>query len=188
MVLSFRVNALRSQVHRAEGQIVALKQQKMYLETEFETRANQQQLKAWNDLEFGYVAPTAGQYLENERQLAALSKPADPGAPAPIRVASVDDTVIAPAAFPNWLAPNCLAARRPRGWPGPKTALCASWPKPTRPSRSRMARMPGMQTLGRAARARSTMRRKRRPLPKSWARSTRSSAQGSGPQGSGARV
>ncbi|GMM62147.1 hypothetical protein [Novosphingobium pituita] len=101
MVLSFRVNALRSQVHRAEGQIVALKQQKMYLETEFETRANQQQLKAWNDLEFGYVAPTAGQYLENERQLAALSKPADPGAPAPIRVASVDDTVIAPAAFPE---------------------------------------------------------------------------------------
>jgi hypothetical protein len=39
---------------------VALKQQKMYLETEFETRANQQQLKAWNDLEFGYVAPVAG--------------------------------------------------------------------------------------------------------------------------------
>jgi hypothetical protein len=60
MILSFRVNALRSQVHRAEGQIVALKQQKMYLETEFETRANQQQLKAWNDLEFGYVAPVAG--------------------------------------------------------------------------------------------------------------------------------
>jgi hypothetical protein len=101
MVLSFRVNALRSQVHRAEGQIVALKQQKMYLETEFETRANQQQLKAWNVLELGYVAPKAGQYLENERQLAALSKPADPGAPAPIRVASVDDTVIAPAAFPE---------------------------------------------------------------------------------------
>lgn len=100
MVLSFRVNALRSQVHRAEGQIVALKQQKMYLETEFETRANQQQLKAWNDLEFGYVAPVAGQYLENERQLAALSKPAEPDAPAPIRVATVDDSVIAAAAFP----------------------------------------------------------------------------------------
>ncbi|NMN06246.1 MULTISPECIES: hypothetical protein [unclassified Novosphingobium] len=100
MILSFRVNALRSQVHRAEGQIVALKQQKMYLETEFETRANQQQLKAWNDLEFGYVAPVAGQYLENERQLAVLSKPAEPDAPAPIRVATVDDSVIAAAAFP----------------------------------------------------------------------------------------
>ncbi len=115
MVLSFRVNALRSQVHRAEGQIVALKQQKMYLETEFETRANQQQLKAWNDLEFGYVAPTAGQYLENERQLAALSKPADPGAPAPIRVASVDDTVIAPAAFPELAGPKLAGSTQAKG-------------------------------------------------------------------------
>lgn len=115
MVLSFRVNALRSQVHRAEGQIVALKQQKMYLETEFETRANQQQLKAWNDLEFGYVAPTAGQYLENERQLAALSKPADPGAPAPIRVASVDDTVIAPAAFPELAGPELSGSTQAKG-------------------------------------------------------------------------
>lgn len=111
MILSFRVNALRSQVHRAEGQIVALKQQKMYLETEFETRANQQQLKAWNDLEFGYVAPVAGQYLENERQLAVLSKPAEPDAPAPIRVATVDDSVIAAAAFPALSGSN--AAVRP---------------------------------------------------------------------------
>ncbi|WP_333837055.1 hypothetical protein [Novosphingobium sp.] len=101
MILSFRVNAVRSKVHHADAQIVALKQQKMYLETEFETRANQQQLKAWNDLEFGYVAPIAGQYLENERQLAVLSKPAEPDAPAPIRVATVDDSVIAAAAFPG---------------------------------------------------------------------------------------
>lgn len=105
LALSFRVNALRSQVHRAEQRIVALKQEKMYLETEFETRANQQQLKSWNDIEFGYVAPTAGQYLENERQLASLSKPADPDAPAPIRVASADDSVIASAAFPAMVSP-----------------------------------------------------------------------------------
>ncbi|MCW1381271.1 hypothetical protein OLX02_00395 [Novosphingobium sp. KCTC 2891] len=105
MVLAFRVNAVRSQVHHAEMKIVALRQEKMYLETEFETRANQQQLKAWNDVEFGYVAPTAGQYLENERQLAALSKVAEPDAPAPIRVASVDDSVIAQAAFPAMVSP-----------------------------------------------------------------------------------
>ncbi|MEO0033588.1 MAG: hypothetical protein RIS94_3346 [Pseudomonadota bacterium] len=105
LVLSFRVNALRSQVHHAEMKIVALKQEKMYLETEFETRANQQQLKAWNDVEFGYVAPTAGQYLENERQLASLSKPAEADAPAPIRVASMDDAVVARAAFPAMVSP-----------------------------------------------------------------------------------
>ncbi|WP_174522588.1 hypothetical protein [Novosphingobium lentum] len=105
LVLAFRVNALRSQVRHAENTIVALRQQKTYLETEFETRANQQQLKAWNDVEFGYVAPTSGQYLENERQLAALGKPAGPDAPAPIRVASADDSVAAQAAFPAMVSP-----------------------------------------------------------------------------------
>ncbi|MEL0211915.1 MAG: hypothetical protein VW891_15275 [Novosphingobium sp.] len=105
LVLAFRVNALRSQIHHAEARIVALKQEKMYLETEFETRSNQQQLKAWNDVEFGYAAPSASQYLEGERQLASLSVPAAIDAPAPIRVASVDDSVIASAAFPAMVSP-----------------------------------------------------------------------------------
>ncbi len=101
MVLAFRVNALRSQVHRTELQIVSLRKEKLYLETEVETRANQQQLKLWNDVEFGYVAPTASQYLSSERQLAAFAKPDEPGAPEPIRVASIDDTVAAQAVFPS---------------------------------------------------------------------------------------
>jgi hypothetical protein len=105
MVLAFRVNALRSQVHQSQARIIALKQETMYLETEFETRANQQQLKAWNDVEFGYTAPTAAQYLDNERQLAAYAKPVEPGAPAPIRVASADDSVAAAAAFPAMVSP-----------------------------------------------------------------------------------
>jgi hypothetical protein len=105
MAVAFRVNALRSQVHRAEVRIVALQEEKMYLETEFETRANQQQLKTWNDVDFGYVAPTADQYLENERQLASFSKPAEAGAPEPIRVASMDDSVVAAAAFPAMVSP-----------------------------------------------------------------------------------
>ena len=86
LALTFRVNAVKSEVRLAERQIVALRQEKMFLETEFETRANQQQLKALNDVEFGYVAPTSGQYLENERELAALGKERAPGSPAPIRV------------------------------------------------------------------------------------------------------
>lgn len=105
LVLAFKVNALRSQIHHAEQRIVALKQERLYLETEFETRSNQQQLKVWNDVEFGYAAPGASQYLEGERQLAELSMPATPDAPAPIRVASVDDSVIASAAFPAMVSP-----------------------------------------------------------------------------------
>ncbi|ABC62444.1 hypothetical protein [Erythrobacter litoralis] len=87
VALTFRVNAVKSEVVRAERQIVALKRETMRLETEFETRANQQQLANWNAVDFGYVAPRADQYLENERQLASLSEPVAPGAPAPIRVA-----------------------------------------------------------------------------------------------------
>jgi hypothetical protein len=110
MVLAFRVNALRSQVHRTEQQIIALRREKLYLETEVETRANQQQLKLWNDVEFGYVAPTAGQYLANERQLAAFAKPDGLDAPKPIRVASADDAVAAEAAFPSVLSGLAVAA------------------------------------------------------------------------------
>jgi len=88
MALTVRVNALKSEVRLAERQLIALKREKVFLETEFETRGNQQQLRALNDIEFGYQAPTAGQYLEGERQLAALGKPAAADAPAPVRVAA----------------------------------------------------------------------------------------------------
>ena len=75
VVLTFKVNAVKSQVRLAERQILSVKQDKLLLETEFETRANQQQLRTLNEVEFGYQAPAAGQYLESERQLAELSKP-----------------------------------------------------------------------------------------------------------------
>lgn len=104
MVLAFRVNALRSQVHRTELRIISLRKEKLYLETEVETRANQQQLKLWNDVEFGFVAPSASQYLASERQLAAFAKPEGPDAPVPIRVASADDAIAAEAAFPSMIA------------------------------------------------------------------------------------
>jgi hypothetical protein len=88
VALTFRVNAVKSQVRLTERKIAVARQQALFLETEFEARANQQQLKSLNDVEFGYQAPTAGQYLENERQLASLGKARGPDAPDPIRVAS----------------------------------------------------------------------------------------------------
>jgi hypothetical protein len=115
MALTMRVNAVKSQVSLAERQIVALRQEKTMLETEFETRANQQQLKALNDVEFGYQAPTPGQYLEGERQLASLSKPRSPGAPSPIRVATaspLDDTPTL-VAMVSPLTGKALAAEAP---------------------------------------------------------------------------
>ena len=104
MALTFRVNAVKSEVRLADRQIVALKREKLSLETEFETRSNQQQLTALNDVEFGYQAPTAEQYIEGERQLALLGKPRAPGAPAPIRVASAG-VGERHAAFPVMVSP-----------------------------------------------------------------------------------
>ena len=49
--LTFRVNAEKSAVRLAERRIVALKQEKMFLETEFLTRSNQQQLRNLNEVE-----------------------------------------------------------------------------------------------------------------------------------------
>lgn len=88
--LMFKVNTVISQVRQAERQIIALRSEKMMLETEFETRANQQQLAEWNDVEFGYQAPGPAQFVESERQLASLGTPRGPGAPAPIRVMTAE--------------------------------------------------------------------------------------------------
>lgn len=90
VALTLRVNAVKSQVHQADKRIVAVQQDIAFLETEFQTRSNQQQLKLLNDVEFGYAAPTAEQYLEGERQLLALGKAAGPNAPAPLLYAHDD--------------------------------------------------------------------------------------------------
>ena len=87
VVLTLRVNAVKGQVRETENRIVSLQQSIRFLEVEFQTRANQQQLAALNRIEFGYVAPSAGQYLEGERHLAALGVPRGPDAPKPIRMA-----------------------------------------------------------------------------------------------------
>jgi hypothetical protein len=127
MVLTFRVNALKSQVRLAERQIVAIKREKINLETEFETRANQQQLRAVNDVEFGYEAPKADQYIEGERQLAVFGKPRGPGAPAPIRVARQDEDIVPASVFPAMVSPltgKAIAAEMPAG--GARRPLQAS--------------------------------------------------------------
>ena len=87
LALTFKVNAVKSEVRLAERQIIALERQTLMLEVEFQTRASQRQLSQWNAVEFGYVAPRADQYLESERELAVLGLPRGLDAPDPIRVA-----------------------------------------------------------------------------------------------------
>lgn len=90
LALTLRVNAVKSQVYDTEKRIVWVKQDINFLETEFQTRSNQQALRQVNELEFGYKAPIAAQYIEGERQLAALGKAAGPDAPKPLRYANAD--------------------------------------------------------------------------------------------------
>lgn len=89
-ILSFKVHAVKSEVLLAERQILALERETLLLETEFETRASQRQLAAWNAVEFGYQAPRANQFLDGERQLASLGQRRGPDAPVPIRLARAD--------------------------------------------------------------------------------------------------
>ncbi len=90
IALTLRVNAVKSQVYDVEKSIIYVQRDIDFLETEFQTRSNQQALQQLNDLEFGYKAPRAAQYIEGERQLAALGKAAAPGAPEPIRYANAE--------------------------------------------------------------------------------------------------
>lgn len=90
VALSLRVNAVKGRLHDTERRIVSVQRSIDFLETEFQTRSNQQQLKEINEVEFGYLAPTADQYIEGERQLAALGTARGPGAPEPIRYASAE--------------------------------------------------------------------------------------------------
>jgi hypothetical protein len=85
--LHVKVHAVKSEVVNAERRIVALEDRRLLLETEFETRASQERLARLNRVEFGYVAPGVGQFLEDERRLAAFGLPRGAGAPEPIRVA-----------------------------------------------------------------------------------------------------
>lgn len=91
LVLTFHVNSVKNKVHLAERTIIRLEREKQTLEIEFEARASQQQLANWNKIDFGYEAPRADQYLDSPRQLAALGLARDANAPAPIRVARVED-------------------------------------------------------------------------------------------------
>jgi hypothetical protein len=88
--LSLSVHAVRNEVLQSDIKLVKLKKQKLRLETEFQARASQHQLARWNQVDLGYVAPRADQYLDGSVQLAALGQSDSMQGPAPIRVARAD--------------------------------------------------------------------------------------------------
>jgi hypothetical protein len=108
--LSLSVATLRSDLTRTEREIQRTRAELRYLETEFATRASLTQLAMWNDLEYGYEAPSAAQYLDGERELANLDDK-ERQLDKPVRVAAM---TIKPQAEPAAIKPAELAAAAPK--------------------------------------------------------------------------
>lgn len=104
VALWVQVNSVKSEVRMAERQIVRLENEKQGLELEFQTRANQEQLAAWNAVDFGYRPPEAAQFLHGEQALAEFGVPRAEGAPDPIRVAQSQAGARGPE-FPTLVPP-----------------------------------------------------------------------------------
>lgn len=97
--VSLKVAATRSELTRIERQIDRTRGNIRYLESELAVRASMRQLEQWNADTFGYSAPAADQYLENERQLASLDRL--PRARGANEVAPVLMAMVSPVAMPE---------------------------------------------------------------------------------------
>ncbi len=104
ILLHVKVNAVHSDVVRAEREIVRLENQNMLLETEFLTRSSQVQLAAWNRVDFGFEAPRAEQFIESPLQLASFGSPRAANAPRPILLAGMTSGEDMPE-FPQLVSP-----------------------------------------------------------------------------------
>ncbi len=70
--LSLHVASMHSDLVNVDNKILSTKREISFLQAELRTRASMQQLEEWNDLQFGYSAPTADQFLKGEAELASL--------------------------------------------------------------------------------------------------------------------
>ncbi|WHO38074.1 LapA family protein [Sphingobium sp. AP49] len=100
-LVSLKVATERNDVMRVRAQIARARGDIRYLETEFSARASMRQLERWNQDDFMYSTPTAGQYLAGERALAHLDgvQPNGPDYVAPpVMVAMVETPADLPSA------------------------------------------------------------------------------------------
>lgn len=105
--VSLNVAATRSELAKIERQIDRTRGNIRYLESELAVRASMRQLERWNADTFGYSAPSAAQYLENERQLASLDRL--PRARGANDVAPVLMAMVSPVAMPTPAEPKPAA-------------------------------------------------------------------------------
>ena len=87
-MFSLSVAAERAELAQLDSQIAELKQSIRTLNTELGTRSRVHQLQHWASADFGFTAPTAGQFLDSEVTLAQLELPSQASPmEAPVRMA-----------------------------------------------------------------------------------------------------
>ena len=106
-LVSLQVATERKKLEAVDGRILAARRDIRALETEFDTRANLAQLERWNGDTLSLAAPTAGQFVTDEAQLASLDVNALPGGDAKVQTASLV-VPSAPGAMPVMAAPAAL--------------------------------------------------------------------------------
>lgn len=118
--VSLKVAATRSELAQINQQINRTRDNIRYLESELAVRASMRQLEQWNAETFGYSAPSASQYLANERQLASVGRL--PRARGANDVAPVLMAMVSPVALPEKAKPAAATSAAP--------AAPAASPKP----------------------------------------------------------
>lgn len=89
-MFSLRVAAERAELDRLDRQIAQVQGSIQTLNTELGTRGRVQQLQHWASNDFGFQAPTAGQFVDGEVALARLDVRDEPAVEAPVQMASAE--------------------------------------------------------------------------------------------------
>jgi uncharacterized protein with LGFP repeats len=149
-MFSLSVASERAELAQLDSRVVALKQSIRTLNTELETRGRVHQLQHWASADFGFTAPSAGQFLESEVTLAQLELPsqaspmegpvrmADAPQPAPnmprVVQASAPSAVSTPARPAVTVASQPRAAQQPLLRQASVTRAPAAAPAEARPA------------------------------------------------------
>lgn len=113
-ILSSWVAEERSDLTDLERQIRRTEQSIQTLKTELGTRGRVHQLQHWASADFGFVTPTAAQFLDDEVTLASLDAPAEvPAMEAPVRMAQAPAPAAALPRLVQASAPVSVPAGRP---------------------------------------------------------------------------
>ncbi|GAA3700815.1 hypothetical protein GCM10022268_08510 [Sphingomonas cynarae] len=125
-LVSLQVAGERKKLEQMDRRIESAQRDIRALETEFDTRANLAQLEKWNGDTLALSSPTAGQFVGDEAQLAALdlTTPAMGGVTgqATVRTAAL----VVPAGAPAPVAMTLVAANAPRPAAPAATAAAAT--------------------------------------------------------------